>query len=122
MTIISSLVWRHISSKYSHHQANIESRFRYIKCAPNGDLAVMHCSSHQPVSNSSIDTWFHNRKRYTADAKCTKHKESHRLGCCLVNFILYIHCFSLRAARCNGFENLASVISGIEQQVLGFQH
>jgi hypothetical protein len=36
MTIISSLVQRHVSAKYSHHQANIESRFRYIKCAPSG--------------------------------------------------------------------------------------
>jgi hypothetical protein len=36
MTIISSLLRRHVSDKYSHHQANIESKFRYIKCAPNG--------------------------------------------------------------------------------------
>jgi hypothetical protein len=36
MTIISSLVRRHVSAKYNHHQANKESRFRYIKCAPNG--------------------------------------------------------------------------------------
>ena len=30
------LVLRHVSAMYSHHQANIESRFRYIKCALNG--------------------------------------------------------------------------------------
>jgi hypothetical protein len=35
MTIISSLVRRHVSAKYSHHQVNIESKFRSIKCAPN---------------------------------------------------------------------------------------
>ena len=30
------LVRRHVSAKYSHHQANRESKFRYIKCATNG--------------------------------------------------------------------------------------
>ena len=30
------LVRRHVSTMYSHHQANIESRVRYIKCALNG--------------------------------------------------------------------------------------
>jgi hypothetical protein len=35
MTIISTLVWQHVSAKYSHHQANTESKFRYIKCTPN---------------------------------------------------------------------------------------
>jgi hypothetical protein len=42
-------------------------------------LAVTHCSSHQPFSNSSIDTM-----RCAADAKRTKNKESHSLGCCFV--------------------------------------
>jgi hypothetical protein len=36
MTITSSSVRRHASAKYNHRQANIESRFRYIKYAPNG--------------------------------------------------------------------------------------
>jgi hypothetical protein len=35
MTIISTLLWQHVSAKYGHHQANKESKFRYIKCAPN---------------------------------------------------------------------------------------
>jgi len=36
MTIISFLARRHVSAMYSHHQANIEAMFRYIKCALNG--------------------------------------------------------------------------------------
>jgi hypothetical protein len=36
-------------------------------------------------------------------------------------YILYPFCVCLRAARCNGCESLASVISGIGLQMLDFQ-
>jgi hypothetical protein len=36
---------RHVLAKYNHHQANIASKFRYIKCAPNGiPLCLQYCS------------------------------------------------------------------------------
>ena len=39
------LTRRHVSAKYSHHQTNIASTFRYIKYAFNGiPLCLQYCS------------------------------------------------------------------------------
>jgi len=56
MTIINLLARRHVSAKYSHHQANIEARFRYIKYALNGILlCLQYWSNYSYNKNSSCE-------------------------------------------------------------------
>jgi len=49
MTNISFLARRHVSDTYSH-QANIEARFRYIKCALTG---IPLCLQYGPIYSYS---------------------------------------------------------------------
>jgi hypothetical protein len=52
------IITRHVSAKYSHPQANIDSKFRHIKCALNGiPLFLQYRSIYSYNKRAVVNLW-----------------------------------------------------------------